>query len=113
MAFGLEAISIWWKVGIIFFLLIAQYFVLRIFFDFDELDVVKESFFEIEFQIVPLILTLVISAIFWAILWGTPWWATNYACGRWSCVNGPIMKVVLTVLLPIVGYPFAVRSWNK
>ncbi len=98
------AISI--KIIIIIVLMIVTYFLLKFFMDIDLIEEMVGSIKDIEFNWTALILTLVFSSMMWAIMWMNPIWKASTAFGTPS-------KIFLTIALPIIGYPLAVRSLNK
>lgn len=99
-------ISIGWKLGILFIIIIILYFLLKYLFDVDVLEEIAESISGIEFNMTALILTFLFSGVIWAIIWINPLWVNSTAFG-------PGSKIFLTIALPIVGYPLAIRSLNK
>ena len=95
--------------------MIVLYFVLK-YYDIDFLEMVRDFFADIfesfEWNVVGVVLTLLFSAIMWGFLWLTPWWATT-DCGTVFCVTGLPAKIIMSVLLPIIGYPLALRALNR
>ncbi len=104
-------ISFIWKLVIFGVILVIGYFVLR-YYEIDPFTAMWESIADLEWNLTALILTIVFSAIFWAILWKTPYWATTYG-GSLLFITGLPAKLFMTIMLPVIGYPLAVRSLNK
>ncbi len=94
------------KLIILFAVIVIMYLVSKYWMDYDLLEVIRESILELEFSITGLVLTILFSSVMWAIIWGNPLWVNSIAFGFWH-------KLFLTVALPIVGYPLAVRALNK
>ena len=104
-------LTIWMRIGIFILMLIIAYFVLRHY----EIDIIMdfwESLSEIEWNPKALILTLLFSALVLAFIWKSPMWATPEVC-RFTKINCLPMKTLLTILLPMIGYPLAVKALNK
>ena len=104
-------ITLWIKVTIFILILVIAYFVLK-HFDMDPVMGFWEAITEIEWDIKALVLTILFSSLMWAIMWKTSMWATPEIY-RATQITGLPMKTLLSILLPIVGYPLAVRSLNK
>ena len=105
-------LTLWVKLGIFVAILIIAYFVLR-YYEMDPIMGFWESISGVEWNPVALILTLSFSALMWAIMWKTSWWAAPTEAYRFTLVYGVPMKTLISILLPIIGYPLAVRSLNK
>lgn len=104
-------LSIGIKIGIFAAILTVGYFVLR-YYELNPILSFWESISEVEWDIKALILTVLFSSMMWAIMWKTSMWATPETY-RFTQVNGIPMKILISILLPIIGYPLAVRSLNK
>ena len=105
-------LTLWIKVVIFVVVLIVGYFILK-HYDMDPAVVFWESLTEIEWDPKALILTLMFSAIVLAFVWKSPMWATPEEAYRFTKITGIPMKVLLSILLPVIGYPLAVRAGNK
>ncbi len=105
-------ITVWMKLAIFVVILIIAYFVLR-YYEMDPVLGMWEAVSEVEWDITALVLTIGFSSIMWAIMWKTSMWATPEEAYRFTQITGVPMKVILSVLLPIIGYPLAVRARNK
>lgn len=92
-------------IGIVVVIIIA-YFLAKIYLDYDFIEVIWESMTELEIDWVVLGLTLLFSAFWIYIMWGTSLWqnSTYFTTGK---------KLILSIAIPIVGYPIAYRAWNK
>lgn len=98
-------ISIWIKIGIFVVVLVAAYIFLR-YQSIDPFAALFESFSEMEFNMTALVLTLAFSVLMWFIIWKNPFWVSSTAYSVFD-------KIFLTVAVPVVGYPLAVRALNK
>lgn len=98
------------KLIIFAILLVVLYFVFKYFFEIDLLEMIWLSLMEaiqsIEWSLTALVLTFVFSGIMWAIMWKNPIWVD-------STFFTPTYKIILSILLPLIGYPLAVSSLNK
>lgn len=104
--------SLWIKLAIFLVVLIIAYFILRR-FEMDPIISLFEAVTELEWDLKALILTLLFSSLMWAIMWKTSMWATPEEAYRFTRINGMPMKMLLSILLPIIGYPLTVRALNK
>ena len=100
------------KVGIFAAILVIGYFVLR-HLDMDPIISFWESITEMEWNVTALVLTILISAIMWVIMWKTSMWATPETAYRFTTITGVPMKLLISIVLPIIGYPLAVRALTK
>ncbi len=104
-------LSLWVKLGIFIAILIIAYFILR-YYEIDPIIGFWEAISGMEWNPLALILTILFSALLLAIVWKTPMWATPEVC-RFTRINCLPMKTLISILLPIIGYPLAVRALNK
>lgn len=98
-------INIYWKLAIMFVVLVVAYFVLR-YFEMDPFVALWEGLTEVEINMAVLVVTFVISGVLWLIIWKNPFWVNSTAFGTPS-------KIFLSVAAPIVGYIFGLRAWDK
>ena len=103
-------IPLYLKLLIFFAILVIAYLVLR-YYEMDPLVLVQEAISDIEWNITALILTLIFSFLLLAMIWKAPWWSKE--CVRTFCITGVPAKIVMSILLPFIGYPLAVRALNK
>ena len=104
-------LTLWMRLGIFVVILVIAYFILR-HFEIDPVIGFWEAISGMEWNLKALILTLLFSSIMIAIIWKTPMWATPETY-RFTQVTGPPMKILISILLPIIGYPLAVSALNK
>ena len=105
-------ITLWMK-GIIFIvILIVGYFVLK-YYEMDPVVEMWESITEMEWDPVVLVLTLLFSSIVLAFIWKSPMWTTPIEPYRFTDITGIPMKILLSILLPIIGYPLANKAWHR
>ncbi|KKL68214.1 hypothetical protein LCGC14_2127180 [marine sediment metagenome] len=100
------------KLGIFVAILVIGYFVLR-YFEIDPIVGTWEAVSEMEWDPKALILTLLFSVLVLAFIWKSPMWATPEEAYRITKITGVPMKTLLSILLPVIGYPLAVRALNK
>lgn len=93
------------KIGIFVAFLIIGYFILR-YFEMDPIVGFWEAISGLEWNLTALVLTLLFSSMMWIMVWKSPIWVNSTAFGTGS-------RIFLTVALPIVGYPLAVRALSK
>ncbi len=104
--------ELWTRVIIFIVILIIAYFILR-YYEMDPILGMWESLSEIEWDPKALILTLLFSSIVLAFIWKSPMWATPEEAYRFTKITGIPMKILLSILLPIIGYPLANRALTK
>ena len=105
-------LTLWMKVSIFAVILVVTYFILR-HYDMDPIRGMWESITEMEWNLKALILTLLFSVLVLAFIWKSPMWATPELPYRSTQITGIPMKTLLSILLPIIGYPLAARALNK
>ena len=104
-------INLWIKVSIFIVILIIAYFVLR-HLEMDPIVGIWEAISGIEWNLSALVLTLLFSSLMLAFIWKSPMWVTPETY-RFTQITGTPMKILMSILLPIIGYPLAVRALNK
>ena len=105
-------ITLWMKVTIFILILVISYFVLK-HFDMDPVMGFWEAITEIEWDLTALVLTFIFSSLVLAFIWKSPMWATPEIPYRLTQITGIPMKILMSILLPIISYPLAVRARNK
>ena len=104
-------INLWTRVGIFIVILIIAYFVLR-HLEMDPIVGLWEAITGMEWDLTALILTFIFSAFLLAFIWKSPMWATPETY-RVTQITGVPMKILMSILLPIIGYPLAARARQK
>ena len=104
-------INLWTRVGIFIVILIIAYFVLR-HLEMDPIAGFWEAITGMEWDLTALILTFLFSAFVLAFIWKSPMWATPETY-RFTQITGIPMKILMSILLPIIGYPLVARARQK
>ena len=104
-------INLWTKVGIFIVILIIAYFVLR-HLEMDPIVGFWEAITSMEWDLTALFLTIIFSAFLLAFIWKSPMWATPETY-RVTQITGTPMKILMSILLPIIGYPLVARASKK
>ena len=104
-------LTLWMRVGIFIAILVIAYFIMR-YFEIDPIMGFWESISGMEWNLKALILTILFSSLMLAFIWKSPMWITPEVC-RFTKVTCPPMKILISILLPIIGYPLAANALNK
>jgi len=104
-------INLWARVTIFIVILIIAYFVLR-HLEMDPIVGLWEAITGMEWDLTALILTFIFSALLLAFIWKSPMWATPETY-RVTQITGLPMKILMSILLPIIGYPLAAKARQK
>ena len=104
-------LNLWTKVAIFIVILIIAYFIMK-HFDINPLMEFWESISGLQWNLSALVLTLLFSSLLLAFIWMSPLWATPETY-RLTQITGIPMKILMSILLPIIGYPLAARALNK
>ncbi len=94
------------KIIIMVVVAIAGYLIMKYAFDYDILLELWEGLINFELDAKALVLSVVFSIAMWLVIWLNPFWVN-------STFFSPGYKIFLTVALPVVGYPIALRALNK